>query len=115
MYFNKIYNHSGILAQGSVKSKHVDSDEYFRYIFSYVHLNPLSLYFPCWESKGLSNKARVRRSLSSYLYSSYYDYAVKTRPQSSILSIDNAPDFLKNQNDLEELLSACEGLTSAHH
>ena len=40
MYFNVKHDHSGILSQGSFKSRHVNTENYFRYLFSYVHLNP---------------------------------------------------------------------------
>lgn len=104
MYFNIVYKHSGILSQGAFKSQHVDNESYFRYIFAYVHLNPLSLRYPDWESKGIDKSNEAREFLYSFLYSSFYDYSIGMRPERAIVSYENAPDFLKNQNDLEELL-----------
>lgn len=105
MYFNISHGHSGIVSQGAVKSRHISGDSYFRYIFSYVHLNPLSIAFPGWEEKKISDFGGARKFLSEYPYSSFPDYSVGRRPRRSILSLHDTPDFLKTQNDLEELLS----------
>ena len=105
MYFNITHGHSGIVSQGAIKSRHINNDPYFRYIFSYVHLNPLSLAYPDWEEKGILNHAQARKFLSEYAYSSFPDHSAGPRPRQSILSLANSPDFLKKQNDLEELLS----------
>jgi len=105
MYFNVLHSHSGILSQGAIKSRHIDNEPYFRYVFAYVHLNPLSLAYPGWEEKGVHDNVGARKFLSNYVHSSFHDYSVGDRPRKSILSLDKAPSFLRNQNDLEELLS----------
>ena len=53
MYFNTKYDHSGVLFQGRYKSKHVNTDAYLRWIFSYVHLNPLEIIQPEWKERGI--------------------------------------------------------------
>lgn len=105
MYFNTKYEHSGVLFQGRFKSSHVDNDAYFRHIFSYVHLNPVELKEKNWKEVGVRDKNGVRNFLNNYRYSSFYDYSVALRPERSILSYESAPDFLKEENDLEEMLS----------
>ncbi|KKW35794.1 MAG: hypothetical protein UY84_C0001G0211 [Candidatus Adlerbacteria bacterium GW2011_GWA2_54_12] len=109
MYFNILHKHSGIIAQGAFKSRHVDDEPYFRYIFAYVHLNPLSLVFPDWEKIGITDGNTARNFLHSYRYSSFYDYISGNRPEGAVLSSDQAPDFLRTQNDLEELLKSYTG------
>jgi putative transposase len=104
MYFNILHQHSGVLAQGAFKSKHINSENYFRYIFSYVHLNPLSLHIPEWEKKGIENIVSAREFMYSYPYSSFYDYIIGERPESAIVEREGTPDFLKTQDDLEGLL-----------
>lgn len=106
MYFNAKYDHSGVLFQGRFKSSHIDNDAYFRWIFSYVHLNPLSLVEPGWEEKGVSDIAKARSFIRSYKPSSYFDYFCSKRQESSILSTENMPTFLNTQNDLEDLLAS---------
>ncbi|MDO8522492.1 MAG: transposase [bacterium] len=105
MYFNIKYEHSGVLFQGRFKSSHINSEPYFRYIFSYVHLNPVELIEPDWKEGTIRNEKRVRKFLADYRYGSYFDYCVGERPERAILAYDDAPDFLKEQNDLEEMLS----------
>ncbi len=104
MYFNAKNNHSGVLFQGRFKSRHVGNEPYFRHIFSYVHLNPVALIEPLWEENGIENPEKVREFLHNYPYSSFYDYSVGERPFRRLLAYDQAPDFMKTENDLEELL-----------
>lgn len=104
MYFNTVYEHSGIVSQGSFKSRHVGEESYFRYIFSYVHLNPLELAFPDYKKDGTLDVDAARAFLRSYPYSSYYDYSVGKRPEGAVISQDGVPEFVGSQNDLEELL-----------
>ncbi len=106
MYFNLLYNHSGILAQGAFKSRLVGNEAYFRYIFAYVHLNALSIRFPGWEKEGITRHDAARSFLSNYPYSSFYDYSIGPRPERAVIAYEETPEFLKNQNDLEELLTS---------
>jgi REP element-mobilizing transposase RayT len=105
MYFNTKYAHSGVLSQGPFKSKLVDDEAYFRYIFSYVHLNPLDIVEPSWKAGIFTHKEGVANFLATYKYSSYYDYFVGERPERAILAYDQKPDFLSKQNDLNEFLA----------
>src|SRR5690606_36166474 len=55
MYFNRRYERTGILFQGRYKAKHVESDEYLKYLFSYSHLNPIKIIDPSWKDRGLKD------------------------------------------------------------
>jgi putative transposase len=105
MYFNTKYEHSGTLFQGRFKSSHVNDESYFRYIFTYVHLNPVELVERHWEIKGISDPEKIRRFMENYRYSSFTDYRGMFRPEGNILSRDQAPDFLRQQDDLLEMLA----------
>lgn len=105
MYFNTKYEHSGVLFQGRFKSKHIDTESYFRYIFAYVHLNSLDLFEPGWGEKGIHNIEKSRQFVNSYPFSSFVDYAGIKRPERAVIAFENAPSFLTTQNDLEELLA----------
>ena len=104
MYFNLKYDHSGVLFQGRFKSRHVGNEAYFRYIFSYVHLNSLDLFEPSWEEKGIRDLNGARSYVNSYPYSSFFDYSGNNRVEKVLLSLSQAPEFLTTQNDLEILL-----------
>ncbi|OGC88044.1 hypothetical protein A2419_00250 [Candidatus Adlerbacteria bacterium RIFOXYC1_FULL_48_26] len=106
MYFNIKYSHSGVLLQGRFKSSHINNEPYFRYIFSYVHLNPLSLIEPKWEKLGVKDRDAARDFMRNYKYSSYQDYAYARRPESRLLAEINIPEFLYRQNDLENLFQS---------
>ncbi|MDO8517772.1 MAG: transposase [bacterium] len=110
MYFNAKYDHSGVLFQGRFKSKHVDTDDYFRYLFAYIHLNPVELVEPGWKEHGPKNKEEIRNFMASYRYSSHYDYALGDRVERAILSYAEAPEFLKAGNDVEDLLRWYENI-----
>ena len=43
MYFNKRYNRTGHLFQGSFKAKLVSKNEYLLHLSRYIHLNPLKI------------------------------------------------------------------------
>lgn len=104
MYFNTKYEHSGVLFQGRFKSKHVGEDDYFRYLFSYIHLNPAELIEPKWKEQGVSNVESFKKFMTEYVYSSHNDYIGAARPERAIISFDEAPDFVKTHNSVDELL-----------
>src|SRR3989344_1004827 len=41
MYYNLKYKRSGALFEGKFKAEHLGTDRYLKYIFSYIHLNPI--------------------------------------------------------------------------
>ncbi len=104
MYFNLKHKHSGVLFQGRFKSSHVGDEAYFRYIFSYVHLNMLDLIEPGWKDNGIKNVVAARKFINTYPYSSFRDYTLEERPQRKILAWDDVPPFLKEMNDFEDLI-----------
>jgi len=105
MYFNLKYDRSGVLFQGRFKSRHIGNEPYFRYIFSYVHLNLIDLVEPKWKEGGIKDVEAVRKFMHTHPYSSFQDYAAGERPQRRILAWDEAPPFLKEMNDFEDLVS----------
>ena len=55
MYYNKKYARTGSLFEGKFHSSYIDRDQYLKYIFSYIHLNPVKLIDPMWKEKGIKN------------------------------------------------------------
>lgn len=41
LYFNLQNERSGRLFQGTYKAKHIENDRYLKYVFEYIHLNPI--------------------------------------------------------------------------
>ena len=103
MYFNAVNNHTGVVFQGRFQSRHIDSEAYHRWIFSYVHLNPVDLIESGWKENGIRDHEAIREFIENYRYSSYVDYCNTKRSERIILS-DEAPAFLKKTRDLDEML-----------
>lgn len=109
-YFNKKYNRTGILFEGRYKSQHADSDEYLKYLFSYIHLNPVKLIQSDWKEQGIKDKAGAIEFLKKYHWSSYSDLiytgpSCVKRKQAVILGPSHFPEYFTPNNTLDEELS----------
>jgi len=104
MYFNKKYKRSGFLFQGTFKAEHVDNDEYLKYLYAYIHLNPVKLIDPGWKEKGIHNLGKAKKYLEEYRYSSYEDYAMGKRDESAILSPGEFPEYFEKRGDFTEFV-----------
>ena len=98
MYFNKKHKRTGKLFEGAFKSTHVDSDRYAKYIFSYIHLNPIKLIDPFWKDRGLQSVNNATEFLSKYHWSSYHDYRNENRSENKIISPEDFPDYFNDRN-----------------
>lgn len=106
MYFNKKYERSGALFQGSFKSELVDNDKYLKYLYSYIHLNPVKLLQPDWKERGIDQQERAYKYAAEYEYSSLPDYSGSTRPEGKILYPEAFPDYFKDAaSHRDELIS----------
>jgi len=100
MYFNTKYERSGPLMCRPFRSSHIGEDDYFRWLFSYVHLNPLQLLDPDWEKRDAENLKRAVKRLASYTHSSYQDYFESNRRESQILAKEALPIDICNLDDI---------------
>lgn len=71
MYFNKKYDRTGSLFEGRFKSEHASDDRYLKYLFAYIHLNPVKLIDSKWKTDGIRNRATAYKFIHNYEYSSY--------------------------------------------
>jgi len=104
MYFNTKYTRSGPLFTRPFRSRHVGSDEYFRWVFAYVLLNPLELHQYDWKETGIRNRGAAARYMQTYPYSSFQDYFVGTRPESPIIEKNMLPIELNDVQTMDDLL-----------
>jgi putative transposase len=105
MYFNKKHNRTGVLFEGRFKSEHVGDDQYLKYLFSYIHLNPVKLLQTDWKEVGIADTSAAQAYLARYPYSSYQDYQ-KERAESCILKRESFPDYFQTRKEFsDELLS----------
>jgi putative transposase len=104
MYFNKKHERTGGLFEGRFKSRHIGEENYFNYIFSYVHLNPIKLIQKDWKEKGIMNKKEAINYLNKYTYSSYLDFMGEKRAQNKILNFEVLPEYFpKNRSFIKEI------------
>lgn len=109
MYYNKKYARTGSLFEGKFKAKHINSDTHLKYLFSYIHLNPVKLIDPTWKEDGLKNTAKTLTFLETYTHSSYLDFlhhTIKTRDECTILSLQNFPEYFPSGDHFKKEIIA---------
>lgn len=98
MYFNTKYERSGPLFTHPFRSEHVKNESQYMYIFSYIHLNPLSILEKNWKEQGIKNKKGAKEFLEKYQFSSYQDFLNRNRPESIIVDFSLVPKYIRNMN-----------------
>jgi putative transposase len=99
MYFNKKNNRKGTLFESTFQAKHIKSDEHLKYLFSYIHLNPVKIIDPKWKENGIKNREIAKKYLEDYNFSSYLDYQEIPRIEASIINREVFPEYFKSKND----------------
>ena len=110
MYFNKKYKRTGKLYEGTFKSSHVDTDEYLKYLYAYIHLNPAKLINKNWREVQAKAVNQLLKFVMEYKYSSLQEYEnEKIHNERKIVESANFPlyfkDFLEHKNELFGWLS----------
>lgn len=104
-YYNIKHNRKGALFDGNFKAKHLDNDNYLKYIYTYIHLNPIKLIASQWrERKDSFDIELARKFIGNYAYSSYSDYVGVERKSGRILNKEAFPDYFRGLNDFREML-----------
>ncbi len=99
MYYNKKYKRTGSLFEGKFKSQYLDTDRYLKYVFSYIHLNPIKLIDKTWKEKGIKNLGKSLSFLKNYKYSSFIDYTnTSPRVENNILDKKSFPNYFPSRN-----------------
>lgn len=114
-YFNKKYNRTGKLFEDKFKSVHITDEIQAKYLFSYIHLNPIKLIQKDWKEIGIKDKQKAIQFLDSYRWSSYYEYSGIIRSENKILSrenfLGNFPDTKSFKKDIFEFLNIKNEMT----
>jgi putative transposase len=105
MYFNTVNHRSGPLFTRPFRSKHINDDEYLRWVLSYVHLNPLDIYQNNWENSCLADTEGASQFLREYRYGSFRDYYVDRRPESALIAMNQLPFDLSASEKLDDVIS----------
>lgn len=104
MYFNKKHKRTGGLFEGPFKAKHVDSDEYLKYIFAYIHLNPVKIIDSEWKENGIRDRAAAEDYLAHYEHSSYPDYQGVNRMENKIINREACPEYFEKPEDFNHFI-----------
>ena len=106
MYFNKKYERTGKLYEGVFKSTHVNKDNYLKYLYSYIHLNPAKLIDKNWKTNKHKDTSNLLKFVFDYPYSSLKEYSEE---KYKIIDPSQFPIYFKkpidNKKELFEWLS----------
>jgi putative transposase len=102
MYFNKRHRRSGPLFQGTFRSNHAEKDEYLKYLFSYIHFEPVRFFKKDWKA-AISNTEKTIDFLKGYEYSSLKDY-LEEKNTHGILNKNSFPDHFSSVDTLKNNL-----------
>jgi len=97
-YFNKKYERTGALFSSEFKSEHANNDTYLRYLFAYIHLNPVKLIDPEWRERQTDTEV-VKSFLKRYQYSSFLDYIDDSREERLIINKQVFPTYFTDSSD----------------
>lgn len=103
MYYNRKYGKTGSVFEGRYKIQHVATQEYLKYLFAYIHLNPIKLLQGDWKEIGITDPKRAKDFLEGYEYSSFVDYFVdQNRRKGKILDKESFYKKIENSTDLQK-------------
>ncbi|MCX6712793.1 MAG: transposase [Candidatus Vogelbacteria bacterium] len=100
MYFNIKHSKTGSLFERPFKAKHIAEDVYLKYLFAYIHLNPVKINDPDgWAGKRLLHSDTAKQFLEYYRYSSYPFYTGRQRMEDGVLNRSEFPDYFSEKGD----------------
>lgn len=102
MRYNLKYGRTGSLFEGKFKAEWAGNDTYLKYLFSYIHLNPIKLIQTDWKLTGIKNIEETKDYLKNYRFSSYLDYLEESRPEKLIIDRGEFPNYFPNKNSFEK-------------
>jgi putative transposase len=101
-YFNAKYKRTGSLFEGKFKSVNIKGDIQAKYLFSYIHLNPIKLIQSNWKENGIKNIQKTFDFLDSYKWSSFHFFKGKKLLENVIINIKDFPDYFKTVKSFNE-------------
>jgi len=105
MYFNKKYDRKGSLFESRFQATHVNTDHYLKYLFAYIHLNPVKLIDPEWKEKGITDQKATEEYLKKYRYSSFEDYTGIEREENLILDKEGFQEHFDSSNEFKDFIT----------
>ena len=105
-YFNEKHHRTGGLFEGRFQSVLVEDENYLKYLFSYIHLNPLKMLNKNWKEEGLKIK-NANVYLEDYKFSSFHDLIIKKKRHEKNILTENLKvlEISRISNTLDNLFS----------
>lgn len=103
VYFNKKNERTGRLFESTFKAKLVEADEYLKYLFAYIHLNPVKLVEPTWKDNGIKDLAKSQKFINAYNWSSYSAYIYK-KIKNPILCKESFPGYFDTYQNFKDFI-----------
>lgn len=108
MYFNKKNDRIGSLFQGRFGAQHLNKDIYLKYIFAYIHLNPVKLIEPSWKEENYfrdsKNMQKSEKFLKDYHWSSYCKY-IGGNDDNYILNTKAFPEYFETTKEFKDFIN----------
>jgi putative transposase len=101
-YFNTKYSRTGSLFEGKFKSNFIKNDNQAKYLFSYIHLNPIKLIDSKWKEEGIKDIKKSLEFLNKYKWGSYLDYIYDERVYFKILNFNDFPKYFNSIKDFNK-------------
>ncbi len=102
MFYNKKYTRTGSLFEGKFKSQYIHEDRYLKYIYSYIHLNPIKLIDSKWKEDGIKDIKKSLEFLQKYQYSSYKEYNDLSYSGLPILQRESFPKYFSSTKNFSK-------------
>lgn len=103
MYFNEKHERTGSLFQGTYKARHTGRDEYLKYLYAYIHLNPAKLYDRDWKERGPKDLRKLKERIAAYPFSSIREYRTG---EFSIVDPDPFPGYFESANEFDQYIDS---------
>lgn len=104
MYFNTKYHRKGRLFENTFNAKHLNTDQYLKYQYTYIHLNPIGIVDSGWKEKKIKDKPSVKKFLVNYPYSSFQDYSGVKREEGLIIEPKVFPEYFATFTDFGKMI-----------
>jgi putative transposase len=101
MFFNEKRKREGVLFQGTFKAKHASTDDYLKYLFAYIHLNPAQLFSKDWEGSSKEEIENYFSKVEGYEYSSIGEYLSDRK---IITEPETFPRYFNNKGEIKRHL-----------
>jgi len=103
MFFNEKHHRTGSLFEGTFRARHADEDDYLKYLFSYIHLNPAQLFDNDWEKASNPQLATLSLRVSEYQYSSVGEYITG---KFTVTSPQHFPKYFAGKKDMKSFMDS---------